>query len=183
MNIRQPFSWLSHSARKRAFWIALGLTIAVMAGMSFAGAALNTSAAPAGIISFEFAGSIAVAREMMDSWGREGAVPAAVSLGIDYLFLVAYSIAIALGCVLIAGSVYGGAGIAATTGVVLAWAQFAAATLDAVENYALIRTLLGSTTDLWPAAARACAIPKFAIVGAGLLYLIVGLVLTIKHRK
>ena len=177
MNIRQPFSWLSHSAQKRAFWIAFGLTVVVLAGMNIVGAALNTSAAPAGIISFEFAGSIAVAREMMGSWGQEGAVPAAVSLGIDYLFLVAYSVAISLGCVLIAGSVYGGAGIAATAGIVLAWAQFAAATLDAVENYALIRVLLGATTDLWPAVARACAIPKFAIVGAGLLYLIVGLVM------
>ena len=72
---------------------------------------------------------------------------------------------------------YNNARAAAQVGIVLAWAQFAAATLDAVENYALIRVMLGSTPNLWPALARACAIPKFAIVGLGLLYLIVGLVM------
>ena len=183
MSSLRPFSWLSHSAQKRAFWIALGLTIAVLAGMNIVGGPLNTPAAPAAIISFEFAGSIAVASEMINSWGEKGAVLAAISLGIDYLFLVAYSIAISLGCVLIAGAVYNNARAAARVGIVLAWAQFAAATLDAVENYALIRVVLGSTADLWPALARACAIPKFAIVGLGLLYLIVGLVLTIRYRK
>lgn len=94
MTFRHPFSWLSHSAQGRAFWIVFGLTIAVPAGMNIIGGPLNIPAAPAGIISFEFAGSSAVATEMMDSWGEHGRALAAVSLGIDYLFLVAYSIAI-----------------------------------------------------------------------------------------
>jgi len=183
MNIRQPFSWLPHSARKRAFWIAVVVTIVVLVSLNVAGSPLNTSAAPAGIISFEFAGSIDVATEMLDSWDENGLVLAAVNLGIDYLFLVAYSVAISLVCVLVADRVYGGAGIAAAVGIVLGWAQFAAAALDALENYALMRVLLGFTAELgpaenlWPALARACAFPKFAIVGAGLLYLFVGLVL------
>jgi len=62
-------------------------------------------------------------------------------------------------------------------GVFLAWAQFIAAILDAVENYALIRVLLGSSQNLWPALARFCAGPKFFIVTAGLLYVIFGLIL------
>jgi len=183
MNIRQPFPWLPHAARKRGFWIAVVVTVVVLVSLNVAGAPLNTSAAPAGIISFEFAGSISVAREMMDSWDENGLVLAAVNLGIDFLLLVAYSLAISLGCVLIAGRVYGGAGVAAAVGIILAWAQFAAAALDAVENYALIRVLLASSAeprpaaDLWPVLARACAFPKFAIVGAGLLYLFVGQVL------
>ncbi len=177
MSIHRPFSWLSHSAQKRAFWIALGLTVIVLAGMNIVGGPLNTPAAPAGIISFEFAGSIGVATAMMDSWGEHGPVLAGISLGIDYLFLVAYSVAISLGCVLIAGSVYRNATVATLVGIVLAWAQFAAAAMDAVENFALIRVMLGSMTHLWPALARTCAIPKFAVVGLGLLYLIVGLVM------
>ena len=56
MNNRQPFSWLPHAARKRAFWIALCVAVIVTVGLNVAGLPLNTSAAPAGIISFEFAG-------------------------------------------------------------------------------------------------------------------------------
>ena len=70
-------------------------------------------------------------------------------------------------------------------GVLLAWAQFGAALLDAVENYALIQVLLGSQQALWPAVARWCAIPKFLIVAAGLVYIGVGAVLAVvtKGRK
>jgi len=74
VSIRHPFSWLSHPAQKRAFWIAFGLTVAVLAGMNIVGGPLNTPAAPAGIISFEFAGSVDVATEMTASWGEQGGV-------------------------------------------------------------------------------------------------------------
>jgi hypothetical protein len=39
-------------------------------------------------------------------------------------------------------------------GVVLAWAQRGTALLDAVENWALIRLLLGSERAFWPPLAR-----------------------------
>jgi hypothetical protein len=56
----------------------------------------------------------------------------------------------------------------------LAWAQFAAALLDVVENYALIRVLLGTEQAIWPVIARWCAMPKFIIVALGLIYVIAG---------
>ena len=62
----------------------------------------------------------------------------------------------------------------AALGATLAWAQFGAAALDAVENYALIRLLLGDRSPRWPPLARWCALPKFAIVAAGLVYVLVG---------
>jgi hypothetical protein len=51
-----------------------------------------------------------------------------------------------------------------------------------VENYALIRVLLGSPSALWPAVARWCAIPKFLLVAAGLVYLLVGVVAALACR-
>ena len=68
----------------------------------------------------------------------------------------------------------------------LVWAQFVAMLLDATENYALIRVLLGLTGSqpaLWPMVARWCAIPKFIIVGAGLLYLIVGIAAMLVRKR
>ena len=64
-------------------------------------------------------------------------------------------------------------------GVLLAWAQFGAGLLDAVENYGLIQVLLGSQQAFWPVLARWCAIPKFLIVAAGLVYVGVGAILAV----
>jgi hypothetical protein len=59
--------------------------------------------------------------------------------------------------------------------VVLAWAQFLAALLDAIENLALIHLLLNSSRSWLPCLARGCAIVKFSIVGAGLIFILGGL--------
>jgi hypothetical protein len=99
-----------------------------------------------------------------------------LSLGLDYLYLVAYASAIALGCVMVARRLSGRGEFLPLVGVVLAWAQFGAALLDCVENYALIRVLLGSQQELWPVVARWCAIPKFLIVALGLVYVGIGFV-------
>jgi hypothetical protein len=177
MIIRHPFAWISGSTRRRLLWTMSAIAIVVLVAMSIAGARLTTVASPAGIISFEFAGSIGKASCMMASWETNGPAVAAFSLGLDYLFLLAYSVAISLGCVLISGAAFNDAGAGAWIGMVLAWAQFVAAALDAVENYGLMRVVLGAQDEIWPALARACAIPKFLIVLAGLLYLIVALII------
>ena len=203
MTTRHPFSWLSTSGQKRAFIVLLALTLAVLVSLNALGGPLNTEVAPAGIVSFELAGELSLAQSMIESWGQTGQVYAGLNLGLDYLFLVAYSSSIALGCVLVArslsssilarpGSLRPGSGQApdpghkrgfgnplramSDAGVLLAWAQFGAALLDAVENYALIQVLLGSQQASWPAVARWCAIPKFLIVAAGLVYVGIGTV-------
>jgi len=98
---------------------------------------------------------------------------------------VVYALCIALGCVLISRAMQYRVKIFVPIGAILAWAQFLAAILDAIENFALIRVLFGATVDLWPALARLCAGPKFLIVSAGLLYIIIGLILsfTIKVKR
>jgi hypothetical protein len=170
---QHPFNWLSTSEQKRAFVALLILTLVVMASMNVLGRPLNTKVAPLGIISFELAGDLSLAQSMVESWGPTGRVYAGLNLGLDYLFMVAYSSCISLGCVLVARS------FSPRVGLLLAWAQFGAALLDAVENYALIQVLLGSQQALWPAVARWCAIPKFLIVATGLVYIGVGAVLAV----
>ena len=204
MTTRHPFNWLSTSGQKRAFMVLLALTLAVMMSLNALGRPLNTEVAPLGIISFELAGELSLAQSMVESWGQTGQVYAGLNLGLDYLFLVAYSSCISLGCVLVARSLsrsnsarpgssdpgqkrgFGNPLRAISdVGVLLAWAQFGAALLDAVENYALIQVLLGSQQALWPVVARWCAIPKFLIVAAGLVYVGVGavLVMVTKARR
>jgi len=177
MNVRHPFVWLSESGQIRAFLGIFVFTLATMMCMNIIGHPLVNETAPQGIVSFEFAGTFEIAHLMMASWGEKGLISAGLSLGFDYLFLVVYAICIALGCVLMARAMQHRVKILLPIGALLAWAQFLAAILDAIENYALIRVLLGSTENLWPALARLCAGPKFLIVLAGLLYIIFGLIL------
>jgi hypothetical protein len=154
-------------------------TLWVMAVMNVINGALITDISPSGILSFEFAGDLTSAQRMVETWGHSGGVQAGISLGLDYLFLVAYSWSIALGCVLVARSFDPRSSFQIIIGVTLAWAQFGAAFLDAIENYALIRILLGTQQELWSVVAKWCAIPKFILVAAGIVYILLGAVLAL----
>jgi len=169
-----PFAGLSPRPRRRAFLLATAATLAVGAGLAVVGAPLATEAAPRGIVSFELAGDLESAERILASWDREQRVRAGISLGADFLFLLAYPLALALACAGVAGRLAERAPRAATLGALLAWGQALAGALDAVENWALIELLLGSRHPLWPALAAACAAPKFALVGAGLAYAGIG---------
>ena len=177
MHIPDPFLWLSHVARKRLWFFSLAISAIFLWAMNVLDGSLKTTAAPSGIISFQFAGDFAHAQQILSSWDAEAKVHAALSLGIDYLFLVTYALFISIACVHIAKILKLRLPIVAAAGFLLAWAQFLAALLDAVENYALIRLLLGSQQKLYPSMAWGCALIKFTLVGMGLAYMLVGIIL------
>jgi hypothetical protein len=181
MDIRHPLEWIPETEQKAAFWILFAATIIMIIFMQIVSAPLITDAAPQGIVSFEFSGNLPNAEKIINSWGQEERIYAGLSLGLDYLFLVLYSSTIALGCMLTARTM--SAEFLITTGAVLAWAQFAAAFLDCVENFALIKLLLGSCNAVWPQIAFWCAGPKFFIVGVGLVYIIIGAVVLLIRRS
>jgi len=168
-----PFAWMDRRGQRRAFAILAPLTVAVMLALDAIGRPLVTEVAPLGIVSFEFAGDVATATRMLEGWGEAGRVRAGLSLGLDYLFLVLYASAIGLGCLLVARAM----------GPALAWGQIGAALLDAVENFALIRLLLGSDNAVWPTLAWGCAAVKFALVGAGLAAVLLGLPFALLRRR
>ncbi len=170
----QPFEWLSRPARNRAFLAVTALTLVLMPVMASFDKPLRTEAAPQGIVSFELAKTESHAAAILSSWNDAARISAGLSLGVDYLFLFAYSLSIALGCVLLGGLERNRGTILVPIAAPLAWMQLLAALLDAVENYALIQLLLGAGGGSWPALAWGCAVPKFIAVGLGLLYLIIG---------
>lgn len=145
--------------------------------------ALKTAAAPLGIVSFEFAGDLQSVKRMLATWDGEARVHAALSLGIDYLFLVAYALVISMACAGIANTLRRRFKAAAIVGFLLAWAQVVAALLDAVENTALVLLLLGSSHPLYPPVAWVCAGIKFSLVGLALAYLLVGFMLSRLTRR
>ena len=182
MRLRHPFEWLTTSGQIRAFIFFFILSSSVMVSLQVTGAHLITPVSPSGILSFEFAGEITSARIMVNSWGQTGRVYAGLNLGLDYLFLLVYACAIGLGCVLVARSHSAKTTLLANLGILIAWAQLGAAALDGVENYALIQVVFGTEMAVWPIVARWCAYPKFVIVGAGLIYVMIGTISAVVLR-
>jgi hypothetical protein len=183
MRIRHPFGWWAQPGQRRAFAPLVVLTLLVMASLQVLGGPLKTEAAPMGIVSFEFAGEISKAQSIVASWGPKGPVYAGLNLGLDYLFIVSYASAIGLGCVLVGLSFSRRqAALVGWLGIGLGWGQWVAALLDATENYALIRVLLGSAEEYWPVVARWCAAPKFLLVAAGLVYILIGAALIVVRK-
>lgn len=167
-----PFRWLPSPARKTFFIITLIGTLLVMFALTTLGRGLETDSAPNGIVSFEFAGDLATAQQIMVEWGESGRLLAGFHLGLDYLFLVLYPSAIALACVLLITSLSPGRRLLVILGVALAWGQLIAGLLDAIENWALYTLLTGANNPLLPPVAWWCAAVKFALVGVGLAYVL-----------
>jgi hypothetical protein len=170
-----------------ASWLVLGLLVALSLGLASKTnyPSLTTKPAPWGIVSFELAGNEKTASAMIVSWQEKGAYDDALSsLYWDNFFLMAYSTAIALGCVMAADRLHAPGTLEYNLAILLAWAQWLAALLDRTENFALEKMLRGAVKSPWPQIARWCAIPKFIIIVAGLGYVaiaaFIGLVALLK---
>ena len=174
----QPFSKCSTLTRKRLFWLSLGMTLAVALVLQKIDGALQTSAAPQDIVSYELAGSAAAAGRILASWDAAARLHASFSLGIDYLFMLAYAVTLAL------AALWAGAklsGWAQRLGVALAWGMGAAALADATENFFLWRMLTAGPADGAAGIARGAALLKFTLILLTLVYIIIALALRLLH--
>jgi hypothetical protein len=68
-------------------------------------------------------------------------------------------------------------------GMALAWGQAVAVLCDAIENIVLLKMLLSAAAEPWPAVARWCAVVKFALVLAGLVYALAGFIFWLATRR
>lgn len=166
--------------RKRPlFLLLLALTGALMAVLNW-----TLHGERYGIIALEKAGSEEKARQIIAAWdASEARSRALFNVHLDFLFLVVYSTTVALACILASGMFRTPARWESTVGVALAWGQWLAALLDAVENVALLKMLRGPVTEPWPWIARWSAIPKFILIGAGVAYAVVGACICIAARN
>jgi hypothetical protein len=178
MTLREPFP-RTRGGRPVVVWLAVMLVLfAVLAALDLA---LRDGGAE-GIVPFELAGTSERAREITGAWGPAGRRTAAASLLVDYGFLVAYGVFLALA----AGAL--GRALAhrprlAGAGILLAWAALAAAGADALENVALLAVVAGADGDPLPAVATGFAVVKFALVALVNAWLLGGLLILRRHRR
>ncbi len=172
MKVPDPFVWLGEDARWRLFLLTVLLSMAALVALSDQGRELKTTESPWGIVSFELVGSGEGAARMLAAWGEKGRVVAGINLGLDYLFILVYAVALSLGAGIAARSHGRFSPFRQQMGILLAWGALLAGLLDVVENYALIHILQGAEVDGWAQLARWCARPKFVMVGIALAYIV-----------
>lgn len=156
-----PLERVPLSQQKKTLALLLLFTLLVMLAMGLIDRELKTVFCPYGIISFEFVWSAARAAEVIDHWSEAARIAAGFSLGLDYLFLPLYS------TTLVAFLLFGAP--QARWSRWLAWGQWLAALLDAIENLCLLLLLTREVNDGLAHTATICASVKFLLVVLGLL--------------
>jgi hypothetical protein len=186
--MKHPLDFFPAHLRKPFFLTFLFLTILLFVIFWFLDQPLRTSVAPGGIVSFELAGTPFAARGITDSWKQLSAllsatgqpspdivnvayVFAAFGLGLDYLFMPVYALALSFATLLATQKHTGRIRILLA---MAGYGAFAAALFDAVENYALFRILLGWVDSSYPEIAAFCATMKFGLLAFGILAALIG---------
>jgi hypothetical protein len=174
---------ISPLSQKHLFGLFLGLTLVLIVVFGTTGVPLNTEAAPYGVVSFELAGSEERAKAILSSWDPSARERAAFGLGLDFLFIPVYTIAIALGCTLASRGMRSREWPLAKVGKPLIVGVCLAGLLDVVENISLLVILFDSVSSPWPQIAAWCAGPKFGFIFLALVYALYGGVISLVIKK
>jgi hypothetical protein len=158
------------SRARRFFFVAVALTLIAWLVQIRVNAPLTTGAAPEGIVSFELAGSASRASAILESWGPTQRQVARTGLGLDFLFLMLYPVAISMGCRIGADRIARARPRWASVGRTLSRLVLLCVALDAIENAALLHILATGAVQPWAFVAALMAYPKFGLVLAGLAY-------------
>ena len=130
------------------------------------------------LIDLELAGSVINSNIILDYWKDLEVINwVYFHLGLDFLFMITYSVFLFFGCHTSALQLKSFP-FFIHLGLVIGWMQPLAGILDFIENYSLLHVLSGTTDDFWPQLAGWCAMPKFAIALSGLAYCVIALVIS-----
>ncbi len=151
---------------KRSFWILMALFVPTAIAMGRIDVDLRTVHAPHGIVSFEFCGFAKTCSAILEEWDGKGRESAMLSLGLDYLFMLAYAGVLCVGLLLT--SVGLEPRLKRLVELVAA-GSIVAGLADALENYSLIQIVLGGDTSTYGMRAGTFASVKFALAGISLL--------------
>jgi hypothetical protein len=195
--MKHPLEFFPVHLRKPFFFTFLFLTLTIFVLFNFLDQPLRTDASPYGIVSLELARTPQAAQSIMDRWtGRtviysdgahsnaitnapgepflynaEPMLYAAFGLGLDYLFMRVYGLALSFATLLVAQR---RTGRIRSLLILAGYGAFVAALFDAVENYSLFQVLLGRIGSIYPEMAAFCATVKFGLLAFGILVALIG---------
>lgn len=164
--MKHPLDWIPDKNHKPLFWIFLVFAVVLLFLFQPLNRPLMTPSSPSGIISLQLAWTPANARGMLDSWDADARLYAAFGLGFDYLFMLVYALALALGSLLAAGR---HPGWFSRLGAWVGYGALLAALLDAIENLLQFQQLFHARLDL-ALTIGLFATLKFSLIILGLIY-------------
>ncbi len=170
-----PLEKILPKTQKNVLWALALITMVLFVVLGILDQPLKTNEAPNGIVSFELAGSFNQSQKILSSWNHQAKLYAALSIGVDYLFLVAYSLFFAFLIFKLSKLFVEHIKWLVQAGIIIGWLQFLAAIFDSVENYFLIRLLFSSQNELFSHLAFYFASAKFLLILLGIIYILLGL--------
>ena len=164
----EPPSWPGNFSRLRQlFWFFFVLTIGYMIWVRFYLAPLSSDE----LVQFEIAKTAGKARAIIDNWKMTGKYEQGLkSTWFAYIFMLLYTVAIALGCRFISACTHNEIMIKGGRG--FAWLIVGAMVCDLIENIALSHTLRGTISQWNVTLAYNLARIKFSIVIVCLLFML-----------
>lgn len=149
------------------FWLSFLVTIAYMFWVRNYLAPLSSDE----IVQFEIAKTAGKAQSIIDQWKNTGKYEQGVrSTNFAYVFMILYTVAIALGCRFISACT--GNEIMIKGGRGFAWLIFGATVCDLIENIALSHTIRGPISQLDVTVSYNLARVKFSIVIVCILFML-----------
>lgn len=184
LNNPQPFTEAGLREKKKNLPILLFITLILMGIMITLDRHLvSFSSTPEkyGIVSLELARTPEKANAIIDSWGNNGKGIALFSLGLDYLFIAAYTATLWLFCRFFAQNLREKNEFLSKTGNFLSWLVILAGILDVIENQLLLIMLLSEPSDMATATATLAASGKFTLLLITGIYLFACIVTVILY--
>lgn len=163
--MQHPLEFIPPHRRKLVFYFLFLFTLGLFGILRGLDLPLQTSPAPDGMVSFELAYPLEQSQAILASWNETARLTAAFGLGLDFVFILAYTSTLSLALLLTNGD---------STNWVrpltswMGWAVFLAGVWDVIENLALWQILTGNIDPGLPKIAAICAILKFSLLTAGL---------------
>ncbi|MEO9473929.1 MAG: hypothetical protein ABJG41_00275 [Cyclobacteriaceae bacterium] len=159
----------------------ISLIISFMVMLTFDGY-LKNEVAPNGIVSFELAQDLDQSKAIINSWNEQSKTAAGLSLGFDYLYMFIYGGFISLLLLRVKNHFQQKPFLRKTARLAL-MGVWVAVLFDAIENYALIRLILGDVREVWPSLAFYFASAKFIILLMAVVFFLIALPIVIFGRR
>jgi len=177
-----PFAKISQKSEKKLTFSVSYLLLITIVAMHYLNTYLTNKITPNGIISFELAKKLERSQEILDSWSPLAKIFAGLNLGLDFLFLLIYSLFISILIHKLNKRLWVGKSFF-RIGEVLIWSMFLAAIFDAVENVCLIKLLIGNLKQYWVSIAYYFAVIKLILIGISILYIFINSFILIFKKR